>query len=315
MSVLNLLITGVSGFIGRSLVEEIVNRNLPWSIYGIDIKKPCFNDSKYLKNIIFDILDIRDPKAVGEYFADKKFDGVIHLAAISRVVDAEKDRENCIKTNLYGTKYLLDNVAKTPDTWVVFGSSREVYGEQTVFPVKESSEKKPINIYGECKLKSELLVKEMIKRYAILRFSNVYGNSYDIDGRVIPAFVNWALQNETLSIEGGNQIIDFTFIDDTVRSIIKTVGLLQTEGLVTEEIHISPGAENKIMEIVSYLEEMLGKKLNVKVKAKRDYDVMRFVGDPSHRIEVLGESGFKTLKDGMEILLAEKSSICNNKGN
>lgn len=37
---LNLLITGVSGFIGRSLVEEIVNRNLPWNIYGIDIKNP-----------------------------------------------------------------------------------------------------------------------------------------------------------------------------------------------------------------------------------------------------------------------------------
>ena len=42
---LRLLITGISGFIGRSLVEEIVNRKLPWDIYGIDIKKAgCLNN-------------------------------------------------------------------------------------------------------------------------------------------------------------------------------------------------------------------------------------------------------------------------------
>ena len=160
----SILITGVSGFIGRSLVEEIVNRDFSWTIYGIDIKEPVLNDSKYRKYIDFSIVDIRDENAVETYFLEHQFDGVIHLAAISRVVDAENNKKNCIATNYWGTKYIVENVAKQQNTWFIFGSSREVYGEQKVLPVKESANKNPINIYGECKLKGELLVKELIKK-------------------------------------------------------------------------------------------------------------------------------------------------------
>lgn len=303
MSNINLLITGISGFIGRSLVEEIVNRKLSWTIYGVDIKKPCFNDSKYLKNIVFDILDIRDNKAVNEYFANKKFDGVIHLAAVSRVVDAEKDKENCIKTNLFGTKNLLENVGKVPETWLIFGSSREVYGEQNQFPVKESAEKKPINIYGICKLEGELLVKKLIKRYIILRFSNVYGNNYDILGRVIPAFVEGALNNETLYLEGGGQIIDFTHINDTVNCVIKAADLLQSGALETEDIHVCPGCENKITDIILYLSNYLKKELKVSYRKGRCYDVNKFIGDPTKRMKFLCDKEFISLKKGISLLL------------
>lgn len=303
MSRLNLLITGISGFIGRSLVEEIVNRNLPWNINGIDIKDPCFNDSKYLKNIIFDTVDIRDQKAVEEYFATKRFDGVIHLAAVSRVVDAEKDNENCIRTNLYGTKYVLENVTKTPDTWLIFGSSREVYGEQNQFPVKESSEKKPINIYGECKLEGEMLVQRLIRRHIILRFSNVYGNNYDIKGRVIPAFVEHALNDEPLYLEGGGQIIDFTHISDTVMCIIKAAELLQSNVIDKEEIHICPGCENRITDIISYLSSCLNKELRVFYRKGRSYDVNKFIGDPTKRKEILCDIDFISLRKGIMWLL------------
>ncbi len=311
MSRLNLLITGISGFIGRSLVEEIVNRNLPWNINGIDIKDPCFNDSKYLKNIVFDIVDIRDQKAVEAYFATKRFDGVIHLAAVSRVVDAEKNKENCIQTNLHGTKNVLDNVAKVSETWVIFGSSREVYGEQKEFPVKESSEKTPINIYGRCKLEGEMLVQKLIRRYMILRFSNVYGNNYDIKGRVIPAFVERALNEEPLYLEGGGQIIDFTHISDTTMCIINAAELLQSNVIEKEEIHICPGCENRITDIISYLSSCLNKELRVSVGGERSYDVKKFVGDPTKRKEILCDKEFISLRKGIMMLL-ELKKRCRN---
>lgn len=307
MCKINVLVTGVSGFIGRSLVEEIINRKLPWGIYGIDIKEPCFNNNKYLDNIKFDILDIRDSEAVNEYFTSKKFDGVIHLAAISRVVDAEKDKENCINTNLFGTKYLIDNVAKDSDTWVIFGSSREVYGEQNQFPVKETAEKKPINIYGICKLLGEAIVKKQIKRHVILRFSNVYGNNYDITSRVIPAFVSSALKDETLYIEGGDQTIDFTHISDTVICLIRTAELLQSRVLETEDFHICPGNENKITDIISYLSNYLNRVLKVSHIKGRSYDVNKFVGDPTKRKEILCNKEFISLKEGIELLLESEN--------
>ena len=300
---LKILITGISGFIGRSLVEEIVNRDLPWKIYGIDINEPVFNSPGYREKIDFAKVDIREKDTVNAYFTKNQFDGVIHLAAVSRVVDAENDKDNCIATNLNGTKYVVESVANSPNTWFVFGSSREVYGEQNVFPVKESAEKSPINIYGECKLKGEELVKKLIRQYAILRFSNVYGNNYDIGGRVIPAFVRRAINDEPLCLEGGNQIIDFTYVGDTVASIIRTADLLQNKKIQAEEMHISPGIGNKITDIIVCLEQKFGKKLDVQIREKRSYDVQRFVGDSSKRKTVLGDADFVTLPQGIQLYL------------
>lgn len=307
MCKLKILITGISGFIGRSLVEEIVNQGLSWDIYGIDIKEPIFNDSKHREHINFTMVDIRDVYAVKIYFDKNHFDGVIHLAAISRVVDAENDKKNCVATNLNGTKYVVENVAKQSNSWFILGSSREVYGEQKELPVKESAKKSPINIYGECKLLGEILTKEFIKRYAILRFSNVYGNNYDIDGRVIPTFVKRAIQNEILYLEGGSQIIDFTYIGNTIECIIKTIELLQNNSIQNEEIHISPGVENKITDIIVCLEKLLNKKINVEIREKRNYDVVRFIGDSSHRLDILKTSEFKNLSEGISLYLQSLS--------
>ena len=300
MSRLNLLITGISGFIGRSLVEEIVNRNLPWNIHGIDIKDPYFNDPEYLKNITFDTVDIRDQKAVEAYFANKIFDGIIHLAAVSRVVDAENDKKNCVKTNYYGTQNVLECIARNPGAWMVFGSSREVYGEQTKFPVNENADKRPKNIYGVCKLKGEMMVKEYMNRYAILRFSNVYGNNYDIPGRVIPSFVRKAIGGETLVLEGGRQIIDFTYIDDTVNCIIKTAELLQSGTIEAEELHICRGEGVSLSEVVGFLQECLGKELSVEVREPRDYDVQNFMGDITKREKVLGPMEFSSIRQSLQ---------------
>lgn len=305
---MKLLITGISGFIGRSLVEKIVSMKLPIDIYGIDCKQPLFHNPQYLNHINFSIVDIRDNNALNAYFIDKHFDGVVHLAAISRVVDAEYDKQNCIAVNLQGTRYLVDILANSPDTWLIFGSSREVYGEQKQFPVKEFAPKQPVNIYGECKLQGEQYIKENINKYAILRFSNVYGNDYDIDGRVVPAFVKRALTNQILYLEGGEQTIDFTHISDTVTCIVDTIRLLQTNQIRTEEMHISPGKTNKITDIIRYLEDITGRKLKICIRDKRHYDVEHFVGDSSHRERILGIKSFISLKDGIEQMINAKHS-------
>lgn len=300
---IKLLITGISGFIGRSLVEEIVNRDLPIDLYGIDIKQPVFNNPTYATKIDFTIVDIRNSEDLRTYFQHRHFDGVVHLAAVSRVVDAENDKPNCIAVNYNGTKHLVELLANMPETWLIFGSSREVYGEQKLFPVKETAHKQPINIYGECKLKGEEIIKEKFKRYAILRFSNVYGNNYDIEGRVIPTFVKRALEDEVLYLEGGEQTIDFTHISDTVGSIIDVILLLQNNRIVTEEIHISPGRTNKITDIIRYLEQLTGKKPKVQIRQKRNYDVEHFVGDSSHREQILGKKTFQSLYEGIEQMI------------
>ncbi len=232
----------------------------------------------------------------------------MHLAAVSRVVEAEKNKHNCIETNFKGTKYIAEATSENPDCWLIFASSREVYGEQKSFPVSENAELLPYNIYGFYKLEAERVVRKNVRKNCVLRFSNVYGNEYDIGGRVIPAFVRGAMKGEELVLEGGNQIIDFTYIADTVSSIKKCMELLQSGKMTEDTIHILPGVQNKITDVIDILREM-GFSFTVRKNPPRNYDVQQFIGNPAHRKEILGDEAFVSLKEGIRRLVSVYSEI------
>lgn len=302
-----ILITGCFGFIGRTLSEFLLKEVPEIELFGIDLKKPPTDKTaKFLKGLHYTNLDIRQEMAVKKYFDKQSFNGIIHLAAVSRVVDAENNKQNCIATNYLGTKSILENI-KDKNTWIIFGSSREVYGEPKQLPISENADKLPINIYGFYKLMGEELVKNYIQKYIILRFSNVYGNRYDIPNRVIPNFVQNAIKGNPIVLEGGEQVIDFTFIDDTINSIIKCMEKLESGETIREEFHILPGNENKITDIIDILKKQ-GFQFSVQRREKRNYDVEKFIGNPGKRISILGNQKFLTLKEGLLKLIAELSS-------
>ena len=298
-----ILVTGGLGFIGRTLLETLINRNTSAKLFAIDIKEYPNGAESLRQNVNYQKIDIRDKDAIKSYIKANNFDGIVHLAAVSRVVDAENDKHNCIETNYKGTKYIVEAAAENPDCWMIFGSSREVYGEQTNFPVSENAELLPLNIYGFYKLEGERVVRNLMRRHCILRFSNVYGNSYDIPNRVIPKFVQTAVSGGELVLEGGSQVIDFTYIDDTVHSIIQCMKKLESREINQATIHISPGIENKITDIIDILRAK-GYNFTVRKNELRDYDVQRFIGDSSHRKEVLGDVSFINIREGIERLIS-----------
>ena len=248
-------------------------------------------------------MDIRGVDSMKEYFESNSFDGIIHLAAVSRVAVAEENKLECVETNLLGTKNIINSAVNNPDTWIIYASSREIYGEPSTLPVKETDLPNPLNIYGESKLKAEEYIRRFVKKYVIFRFSNVYGNEFDLDSRVIPNFVKKAMNDEPLIIEGGDQIIDFTYIDDTVNSILRAIGLLEQGNITNDTIHLSPGKGNTLKTLITHIELLLEKSVNVIIKDKRDYDVVKFIGDPTHRINILGNVKFKSLYEGLEVYI------------
>lgn len=301
-----ILITGCFGFIGRTLAEFLLKEVPEIELFGIDLKNyPTDKTAKFLKDLHYTNLDIRQEAAVKKYFTKQSFNGIIHLAAVSRVVDAENDKQNCIATNYLGTKSILENI-KDKNTWIIFASSREIYGESKQLPISENADKLPINIYGFYKLKGEELVKNYIQKYIILRFSNVYGNRYDIPNRVIPNFVQNAIKGKPIVLEGGEQVIDFTFIDDTINSIIKCMEKLESGKIIREEFHILPGKGNKLTDIIDILKEY-NFKFSVQRRQKRNYDVEKFIGNPEKRISILGNQKFLNLREGLSKLIAELS--------
>lgn len=291
-----ILITGALGMIGSALSDHLKKER--YDVDGIDIK-PIPDLSADSKRHFFQI-DIRDKDAITELIIKGKYDCIVHLAAISRVVEGEKDKPTCIQTNYFGTRSIIDAVARfSPQTHLIFASSREVYGEQQNLPVSEDAELLPINVYGFYKLLAESYIKSTLTNYTILRLCNVYGADNDIPGRVIPNFVRRAILQEPIIIEGGNQLIDFTHIEDTIWAFSRCIDLI-TSGVVNKEtITISPGEGHSLQNIVDILSVELGYELDVHINPERDYDVQRFIGDKKHREQVLGDRKFLSLHEGI----------------
>ncbi len=279
-----ILITGGAGFIGSNVIERALRENK--KVYSLDYRKDIDN-LNHLSGAIKTInLDTRNKEELFSFLQENHFSGVLHLAAVSRVIWAENNPQMCKDININGTQNLLEGLERTgQNPWFIFGSSREVYGEPDSTPVDESYPKTPINIYGETKLAGEEMVKDWSSRTGnpsvVLRFSNVYGNEKDILDRVIPRFVLKALRKQPLEIHGGNQLIDFTHISDTVEGIFNAIAYLENGCCLHEHFHLLTGKGTTLQEVSEIISAHIGQEVQTIKKEGRNYDVDRFVGEPS----------------------------------
>jgi len=303
---MNILITGGAGFIGKTLANKLIFEDISTTIIDIKNDKSLIAENKisYIQG------DVCDPSIMERVFSHQIFDGIVHLAAVSRVIDAENNPDECWRTNVGGVKTLLKAIEQfNQKPWLIFGSSREVYGEPQSLPVKESDVKKAVNIYGESKMEGERLFTDFAKNQdlscAIVRFSNVYGNRYDIFDRVIPRFIRAIATDNMLTIEGGEQLIDFTHIDDTVTSLLKLMDYLGNHEEIQTEFHFCPGIGWSLYDLISYIEQATGKIASVKVNQKRNYDVVKFIGDTTKIKTELGLQQFLPLKEGIQKSITE----------
>jgi nucleoside-diphosphate-sugar epimerase len=310
ISTKHILITGGMGFIGSTLALALQKKNYHLTLFDLCDNNKNNKFYSQFDNIEFVQGDTNNTEQLIKLLHTKNFDGVIHLAAVSRVVIAQNNPNECIRTNVYGSQSLLNalntvNYEKKP--WLIFGSSREVYGEPRTLPVKESFEKKFVNIYGDSKIQGEKMFIDFAKTHKvsciILRFSNVYGNQFDLLDRVIPRFIKAIAYNNELTIEGGGQTIDFTHIDDTVDTIIKAIEHIEHNDLVLDDFHVLPGIGWSLHEAVEYIEKILGKKAKKKTNPKRTYDVEKFIGDPNKLKDVLNNRRFLSLEEGLKIAI------------
>ena len=303
---MKILITGGIGFIGSSLAIELCKYG--YRIVLFDIRDNNKGEKIYEKHINISFIkgDINDSQKLTKIFKENTIDGIIHLAAISRVIDAEENPEQCIKTNIIGFETIIKSIQdiKHKKPWLIFGSSREVYGEPEFFPVNENFEKKYVNIYGKSKVKGEKITSnyalENNVSTLILRFSNVYGNKYDLLDRVVPKFITSIANENKITIEGGKQIIDFTHIDDTVHAIVQSIDYIKRNERVIDDFHILPGVGWSLQDLIKIIENKLNKKAKLKISSKRTYDVEKFIGDSSKMKAKLKTRNFLSLKEGIE---------------
>ncbi len=291
----NVLITGGNGLIGSHLAERLSSEHditLFDKVFGKNTERIECNK---IRGDIKNFNDVRRAVDGQDY--------VLHLAAVSRVAWGQDDPLKCIETNIMGTSNVLDAVRNSAIRPFFFlGSSREVYGEPKYFPVDEKHPKDPISLYGVTKVAGESLALSYNKHFGvrsvIFRFSNVYGSIRDLPQRVIPKFIGLALKNENILLYGGEQVLDFTFIDDVVSGI--SLAVSNAEKIVGEDFHFVNGRGTSVMELAEMIVSLSGSRSKIIPEAPKSFDVKKFIGDPSKAKRLLGYEPRVQLREGLK---------------
>ena len=217
--------------------------------------------------------------------------GIVHLAAISRVVWGQENPEQCKQVNIGGTRNVLDAAqAHANKPWVIFGSSREVYGQAPKMPVSEDDQLNEINVYGGTKVEGERMTMAARNHglcTAIVRFSNVYGRCSDHVTRVTPAFARAAVLGSEIRVDGSAHTFDFVHLDDVVIALSKLIQQLEGGRNDLPPIHLVTGEATTLGQLAEWTVECSEGRCRVREAPERDYDVGKFVGDPSRAKELL----------------------------
>ena len=277
----SVLVTGGAGFIGSHLVERLVKKGYKVIVVDNLLRGKIENLSNVIDEIEFVRCSITDYNRIKELV--KTSDIVFHLAAVSRVIPSIENPELCFEYNCRGTE-IIARLCSKYNKKLIFASSREVYGTAKYLPVDEQHPLNPENPYGASKVFGEKIIEAYARcyglEYVILRLANVYGPR-DF-GRVIPIFINNAIKNEDLIVYGGDQILDFIFIDDVIDAFIRAIDVNGNYIL-----NIGSGKGTTILELAKLIIKILRSKSKIVIHKRRKGEIERFVANISKAREVL----------------------------
>ena len=225
---MNILLAGGAGFLGSHFCDFLLEKG--HSVYCIDNfitgKKENIKHLLNNKKFKFKKTDITKKFSIKE-----KFDCVINFAAIASPVFYDKYKIETLLVGSYGTYNLLEFARKNKAKFLM-ASTSEVYGDPAFNPQKETywGNVNPIgkrSMYDESKRFSEALIMNYHRVYGldtkIVRIFNTYGPRMNMnDGRVVPQFINQALNNKPITVFGkGTQTRSLCYVSDLITGIYK----------------------------------------------------------------------------------------------
>jgi nucleoside-diphosphate-sugar epimerase len=229
---MNILVTGGLGLIGHNIVQKLTNLGHNVVIYdnctnyGIipqaEIDYLFAERRKLIGNVPIFENDILQASMFDYILPEYKIDTIIHLASFPRqkVVNANPVWGSSVMSG--GLLILLEAAVKHNVKRFTYASSSMVYGDFEDY-VTEDAVCRPQGQYGILKLAGEWLVKDYTRKHGIehtiLRPSAVYG-PLDVEDRVISKFLLTAMRGGTLKVNGPNETLDFTYVDDAANGFV-----------------------------------------------------------------------------------------------
>lgn len=298
------LVTGVAGFIGSNILEELLEQG--HDVVGLDNLETGHmrNIEPFLSDFRFIEGDIRDPDTCQE--ACEGVDYVIHQAALGSVPRSVKDPQRSHEANATGTLNMLVAARDAEVDGMTFAASSSAYGNTPTLPKVETMPPRPMSPYAVSKTTCEMYLKVFADLYDLpavaLRYFNIFGPRQDPDGpyaAVIPKFIGILADGGTPTIHGdGNQTRDFTFVANAVQANLK--GCQNAEKASGEVINIGCGDRISINDVYDAITSALGIERNAEYGPRRAGDVDDSLADISKARELLGYAPTVDVREGMQ---------------
>jgi UDP-glucuronate 4-epimerase len=325
-----ILVTGAAGFVGASVCIALLNRgdevigldNLS-DYYDVTLKQARLDRVAQMAidggaSFSFVKLDLADRKSMEELFSNHEFDQVVHLGAQPGVRYSIENPHAYIDSNIVGFLNVLEGCRHQKTGHLVYASSSSVYGANESMPFSvEDNVDHPLSLYAATKKADELMAYSYSHLYQLpttgLRIFTVYGPW----GRPDMApflFTKAILSGETIDVfNHGRHRRDFTYIDDVVEGIIRTLEKPPLavpdpfQGSAPESPASVPwrvynlGSNNpvKLMDFIQALENELGVQAAKNMLPMQPGDVPETFADMQSFVSEIGFQPGTELKDGV----------------
>ncbi|GEJ45146.1 GDP-mannose 4,6-dehydratase [Chryseobacterium sp. ON_d1] len=328
------LVTGGSGFIGSHLIEQLLRNG--HSVINIDNFDDFYGYQVKIKNTLESIgkipdfefsekeadirrlvslshsdryslywQDIRDYKGLENIFKTYHIDMVIHLAALAGVRPSIERPLEYEEVNVRGTMNLWELCKNHHVKKFICASSSSVYGNNEKIPFAETDNvDHPISPYAATKKSGEIIGHVYHNLYHIdmiqLRFFTVYGPRQRPD-LAIHKFTKLISENQEIPFYGdGSTARDYTYIDDIVDGITKSILYLESNSGVYEILNLGENQVVTLSEMVATIEMALGKSAIKKILPMQPGDVTKTNADITKAKDLIGYKPVTDFQNGIK---------------
>jgi UDP-glucuronate 4-epimerase len=306
-----ILLTGAAGFIGSHVSALLLARGD--EVVGLDNFDPYYASSRKWENVEavqkgpggqrFTIVegDIRDRDLLGSLFS-KRFDGVVHLAALAGVRASVERPHDYVDVNVGGTLNLLEAARRGPVRNMVFVSTSSAYGNAKPPFVETDAADRPLAPYAATKRAAEMLCHSYHHVHGlpcnVVRLFTAYGPRNRPDMMAFKVLDSIFTGREIPLFGAGEMFRDWTYVEDVARGIIAALD----QPLGYEIINLGNGHPVRLRDFIETIEDLAGRKANLVPAARMTSDALATGADIGKARRLLGFEPRVSLREGVERL-------------
>lgn len=323
---MKILVTGAAGFIGHKLSlellargDEVIGIDNMNDYYDVSLKEARLDELTVFDTFSFEKIDLADRAAVENIFKQHDIQRVANMAAQAGVRYSIENPHTYIDSNIVGFINLLDSCRHNKVEHFVYASSSSVYGANKTMPFSvHHNVDHPLSLYAATKKANELMAHTYSHLYQLpttgLRFFTVYGPWGRPDMAPFK-FTKAILEGETIDVYNyGNHRRDFTYIDDIVEGVIRTLDKVAspnpdwsgeipdtaTSSAPYRIYNIGCNQPVELMHFIQTLENELGMKATMNMLPMQPGDVEATFADVADLIQDTGYKPSTSVETGVK---------------